>query len=194
MVRNLVVLALISLPVAVSAQEIYKREGTFEASATIAPSVMLNRAENNYYIMGYLVYHMSPKLSFRGESFVFVDGEEDVPFYNSCIRTHFGAFYHWQHKNWDKYIGFSPGVAVQKKNPYSDGLQPLVAIEPKTAVAPSFAITAGTSFYVWKCFNFFANLTYVNSKLGGVEDGPHQTDELILSAGLGFQINTKKIK
>ncbi|MFT5779725.1 MAG: hypothetical protein ACI837_002684, partial [Crocinitomicaceae bacterium] len=46
--------------------------------------------------------------------------------------------------------------------------------------------------YVWKYFHFFANATYVRSKVSGVSFGPHQTDEFMFSAGLGFQIPTKR--
>lgn len=175
-------------------QDGYKRAGTFEASAIIAPSEMLNRQESNYYIMGYAEYHLSPSLSFRSDNFLFVDSGSDISFYETGFRSYFGAFYHWQHTNWDKYIGFQPGIAIQQLNPYYEGGKYTFALlEPeRTAVSSSFTLTIGTSFYVWKYFNFFANLSYVNSRLGGVSTGPYQTDELIFSAGLGFQINTRK--
>ena len=66
------------------------------------------------------------------------------------------------------------------------------AISNKTSVCPSFALTAGTSFYVWKYFHFFANLSYVNSTAHGINGGSMRADELIFSAGLGFNLNTKK--
>jgi hypothetical protein len=55
-------------------------------------------------------------------------------------------------------------------------------------------VKSGVSYYVWKYFHFFADLTYVNSTLRGTSFGSHKMDELILSAGLGFQINVKKSK
>jgi hypothetical protein len=62
----------------------------------------------------------------------------------------------------------------------------------RTHVAPSFAMKSGVSYYVWKYFHFFADLTYVNSTLRGTSFGSHRMDELVFSAGLGFQINVKK--
>jgi hypothetical protein len=88
-------------------QDVYKRAGTLEASATIAPSAMLNRQESNYYIMGYAEYHLSPSLSFRSDNFLFVDSGSDISFYKMGVRSYFGAFYHWQHNNWTSMLVFN---------------------------------------------------------------------------------------
>lgn len=194
MVRMIAVVFLF-LAFGISAQEeIYKGANTLEASATIAPSWMLNRNESNYYINGYAEFHLTEHFSFRGDTYFFVDSDQDASFFTSASRTYFGVFVHSQKKNWDRYMGFQPGIALLTKNPYSDGIQTLLPIETHLSVMPSMALTAGTSFYVWKYFNFFANLTYVHSKLSGVGGGPYMADELILTAGLGFQINCSRKK
>ena len=195
MVRNGIGIALICLvTLTVQGQnEIYKGANTIEASATIAPSWMLNRAESNYYIMGYAEYHLTERLSLRSDNFFFIDSDADVAFYSDAFRSYFGAFIHDQKGNWDRYVGFQPGIALLRKNPYSDGLQTFAPLEPNPlSIVPSFSVTVGTSFYVWKYFNFFANVSYVNSTIGGLSGGPYRTDELILSAGLGFQLNAGK--
>lgn len=171
----------------------YIQPGMIEASATLSPGIMLNRAATNYYLSGFAAVTIDRRLSFRSDNFFFINAAEESSFINQAFRSYFGAFYHFRpnnETNWDKYIGFQPGITYMKRNPYYDGIQPFVAIEENGQVMPSFAVTLGTSFYVWKYFNFFANLSYVNSKLSGVSNGPFKADELIFSAGLGFQIQT----
>lgn len=186
MVRSIgcIVAILISLQ-SVGQEEIYIRPGLLKASATIAPGKMLNRTVNTIYLSGFLEYHTDKNISLRGDTYLYIDGGGQKPtdvLLRSASRTYFGAFYHWNLKNWDNYVGFQPGISLLSFS----------AISPKISVCPSFAVTAGSTFYVWKYFHFFANLTYVNSKAYGVNGGSLRADELILSAGLGFNLNTKK--
>jgi hypothetical protein len=171
----------------------YIQPGMIEASATLSPGMMLNRSGTNYYLSGFAAVTLDQRISLRSDNYFLVSAAEEDPFFNQAFRSYFGAFYHFRpngETNWDKYIGFQPGIAYMKRNPYYGGIQPLVAIEEKGQIVPSFSLTIGTSFYVWKYFNFFANLSYVNSNLSGVSGAPLKTDELIFSAGLGFQIQT----
>jgi len=189
MVRGIFIFWILLIVNSGNAQEDYIQPGLLKATATISPSMMLNRGVNNIYISGFLEYHLDKKLSLRGETFVFVDAESRSGTNNLLIdqgmRTYFGVFYHFNKNNWDKYLGFQPGVALMK--PISNG----TAI-PEYQVCPSIAFHVGTTYYVWKYFSFFADLAYVNSTLRGLQDGPARSDELILSAGLGFQIQTKR--
>ena len=79
-----------------------------------------------------------------------------------------------------------------KRNLYYGGKNTFAPNYEEGHLVPSFSVSVGTSFYVWKYFNFYANLAYVNSNLKAVSGGPFKTDELIFSAGLGFQIQTRK--
>ena len=172
----------------------YIQPGMINASATFSPSMMLNRSTTNYYLSGFAEYHMSSKVSVRSDNFFLTSASEEL-FFDNAFRSYIGAFYHFrksQWSNWDKYIGIQPGICYSARNPYGDDIQTFALLEAEYRLSPSMAITAGTSFYVWKYFNFFANLTYVKSTLSGVQGGPFKTDELIFSAGLGFQIQTKK--
>ena len=165
--------------------EIYIRPGLLKASATIAPGKMLNRTVNTIYLSGFLDYHTDKNISLRGDTYWYIDGGGQKPtdvLLSNASRTYFGAFYHWNLKNWDNYVGFQPGISLLRFG----------AISSKISVCPSFAATAGSTFYVWKYFHFFANLTYVKSKAYGLIGGSLRTDELIFSAGLGFNVNTKK--
>jgi len=165
-------------------QEQYIRQGTLKASATIAPSNMLNRDVQNIYLNGFIAYQLDAHFSFRGETFYYVKGAANAPtdmVYSGAMNTYFGCFYHRGLKNWDNYVGFQPGVSVVQTI-YKSG----------ASVIPSFAFKIGTAYYVWKYFHFFADLTYTNSTVRNLKIGSLKSDELIISAGLGFQINTKK--
>lgn len=184
MVRSISVTVLIFVCGQLFGQEKYIRQGTIKASATIAPSLMLNRNVQNIYLNGFLAYQLDDHLSLRGESFYYVKGAASTTtdvVYNGAMSTYFGAFYHRGINNWDNYIGFQPGVSVVQ-----------TLYKPGASVSPSFAVKIGTAYYVWKYFHFFADLTYTNTTVRGLSIGSLKSDELIISAGLGFQINTKK--
>jgi len=189
MVRSTLLIVFLNLCIYANCQEDYILPGLLKASATISPSSMLGRSVENVYISGFLEYHCDKKLSLRGESFFFVDGNSkngtNNEFIHQGMRTYFGAFYHWNKNNWDKYLGVQPGITM---------MRPLVSIEPNAPLqaSPSFAIHAGSSYFVWKYFHFFVDLAYVHSSYRGLVNGSVNTDEMILSAGLGFQINTKR--
>lgn len=166
-------------------QESYIQPGLLKASATIAPSKMLNRTVDNIYLSGFLEYHLDKRLSLRGDTYWYIDGNAEKTTdekLSGASRTYFGLFYHLNKTNWDNYFGLQSGISLLRFS----------AISPTISVSPSFALTAGTSFFVWKYFHFFANLTYVNSSARGIPGGSRKADELIMSAGLGFQINTKR--
>jgi hypothetical protein len=166
-------------------QENYIQPGILKASATISPSKMLNRPVDNIYLSGFLEYHLDKKLSLRGDSYFFIDSKAEKAtdeVLNGASRTFFGLFYHFNKSNWDKYLGVQPGLSLLRFSAISSGI----------SFSPSFAVTAGTSYFVWDYFHFFANLTYVNSTVRQLQGGSRKADELILSAGLGFQLPTKK--
>jgi hypothetical protein len=191
MVKVIFIIASLGFSHFVRCQDDYIQPGLLKATATISPSSMLNRSVGNVYISGFLEYHLDKRLSLRGESFVFVDGKSKTAspnlFIEQGIRTFFGVFYHLNRNNWDQYIGFQPGISLIK--PLSS-----VSADASLQAIPSFAMHVGSTYYVWKYFNFFVDLAYVNSVYRELPGGSQRTDELILSAGLGFQIQTKRNK
>lgn len=187
MVKGMLLLCALSIGAIVySQEEIYLNKGVLSASITIAPSTMLNRDEGNIYINGYAEYFLDRDISLRSDSYILVDGRNEIPFLQKAFRSYFGLAYHFGDGNWDNHIGFQSGITIMQLTSSE-----LVAHNP-TDVSASVAFRAGTTYYVWKYFNFFANVTYVRSKLSGSVGSPYPTDELIFSAGLGFQIPTKK--
>jgi hypothetical protein len=199
---NRILLTLIIFPCVLFSQElpgldpskqkeepIYFKSGLLKASATISPGRMLQNEANSIYISGFLEYVLDSKYSLRGDVFQFVDANysnESILEPNFMNRLYFGAFRHFGKKNLKLYTGAQAGATfMQYYHSFDQGY--------KISVAPSFSLKAGATFYVWKYFHFFADVTYVNSTTRGLMFGSQRMDELIFSAGLGFQINTKKL-
>lgn len=164
--------------------------GLIKASATIAPGRMLQNKANSINLSGFLEYVVDKNYSFRGDIFQFIDAGYssktliEPTFQN---RLFFGAFRHFGKNNLKFYTGLQMGTTITTYNQsWFTG--------NRTHVAPSYALKSGFSYYVWKYFHFFADLTYVNSTLRGTSFGSHRMDELIFSAGLGFQVNIIKSK
>lgn len=195
MVRILIVSVLIGL--GANAQEVYLQDGLLKGSATITPSDMLASEQNNFYISGFLEYHMTRKTSFRGETFMFVDGKvpDGLRAVNGGMRTFLSAQYHWNKNNFDYSLGVGPGLSVLRVlNSDPDAIYIVAPYEVKTI--PSFIVQTGVSYYVWKYFHFFANVSYIATPGTHLNTGPwkriNNLDEFLISAGLGFQLPTKK--
>ena len=195
MVRSLMTCVLISF--SLNAQESYLKDGLLKASATITPSEMLAIDQSNFYMSGFLEYHMTKSTSFRGEGFMFVDGKkaEGLRPINGGMRVFFSGNYHWNKNNFDYAIGAGPGVSILR---LLNGDPDVVYITSPYEVKaiPSFMLQTGVTYYVWKYFHFFANVSYVATPAthmyaGGVKR-INNLDEIMISAGLGFQLSTRK--
>lgn len=182
MVNQIVLLVFLSIGTMGFSQDQYIKPGLLAASTTYSPSWMLNRNEKNFYVTGFAEYFLDTKFSFRSDTYLFLNSQNDVPTIKDGMRSYFGIAYHFNKGNWDGHLGFQPGVTYMNRKETT-----MVA-----TVVPSAAFRIGTSYYVWKYFHFFANLTYTKSKLAVYNRGNLHTDELLFSAGLGFQIQTKK--
>ena len=171
----------------------YRRPGTIEAIGTYGVSTMLNRKSKNYYLTALAEYHFDQRVSLRSDSYYYLNSPDENPFIDKSIRSYFGIFYHLnrdQFSNWDVTLGFQPGVTIMSKNNYDPSGTLAETERSRMVLSPSFAVSCGAKYYVWKYFNFFANVSYMNSNLGGIQDGPFNTDEIVLSGGLGFHIQT----
>lgn len=166
----------------------YFGSGLIKASATIAPGRMIQNHANSINLSGFLEYVVDKNYSFRGDVIQFIDaGYSSKTLIEPTLqnRLFFGAFRHFGKNNLKFYSGLQMGTTITTYNQsWLTG--------NRTHVAPSYALKSGVSYYVWKYFHFFADLTYVNSTLRGTSFGSHRMDELVFSAGLGFQINVKK--
>ena len=166
----------------------YFQPGLLKASATISPGRMFQNDANTINLSGFLEYVLDKNYSLRGDVIQFIDANFGA---NSMIRPEFqnrlfiGVFRHIGKGNFKWYNGIQAGTTITNyKNNFT--------LESKTHVAPSFGLKTGAAYYVWNYFHFFADLTYLNSTLRGTNFGSKRMDELLFSAGLGFQIQTKK--
>jgi len=169
----------------------YRVPGLFAASATFTPGFMLNSDNFNYYLSAFGEYHLDRKVSLRSDNYLILNGTSDDSFDDFAIfRTYFGAFYHFNAAptgNWDVKLGFQPGITYMERATQLGFLQVRNA-----SLVPSFSVSVGFDYYVWKYFHFFTQLAYVNSTMRDLPGGSEKTDELLFSAGLGFQIRTKR--
>ena len=192
---KIIVLIAVLSSVMVSAQEemkeekLYVRPGLITATATISPSIMLNRKQVNYYVTGFWDIRFDKNLSFRGEAHYLTGGNKSIPYFRNNLRAHFGVEYHKSVKNFDSYIGFMPGFSILQLTEDRS-----LGNEQMTRFVPGFSANIGVSYYVWKYFNFFANVTYLNTTVRGVAQTNNRADEIMLSAGIGFNINAVKEK
>lgn len=163
------------------------RNGLLKATATISPSFMLNRNINNIYVSGELEYFLENKISVRGDGLWYRDSQQDIPFLKQNSMIFFGALYHFSKKKHDLFIGIQPGAILSQPNMLDTSM-----VNYPAQINPSISVIAGYTFYVWDYCNFFLNARYLNTKYVGTSKGPLHLDEIILSAGLGFQIHTRK--
>lgn len=167
----------------------FRYEGVFSASATYAPGFMLNRDQTNFHLNAFGEYHINRKVSVKSDSYWFLNSPNEKTNELQMLRSHFGLFYHFNknyYSNWDFKIGAMPGMTYSRQVE-SVGDAGYVRMK---SFAPSVSIAAGFDYYVWKYFHFFSQVSYVNSTARGLLHGSQRMDEIIVSAGLGFQIPT----
>ena len=187
----------------------FRYKSLLKASATIAPGYMLNTAQTNIYINGFLEYFAEDKVSLLGESFVMVGAQQKPALLqqNSCLL--FGAAYHFHKNRFDYFIGLETGAALTKPNDTQDffpwnqhdpaivlGSNPVTVIYTNSynyKILPLIAPVTGITLHASDYFNFFLNVHYVKSRYFGYQYGKTLSlDELRISAGLGFSIHLKK--
>lgn len=183
----LLLLFFISVDVSAQENEAFVRKGLLKATATITPSFMLNRNINNIYVSGELEYFLEKKISVRGDCFWYRDSQQDIPFLKENSMIFFGALYHFSKKKHDLFIGIQPAAILSQPNILDTSL-----VNYPSQINPGISLIAGYTFYVWNYCNFFINARYLNTKYVGTHIGPIHLDEVILSAGLGFQLHTRK--
>lgn len=165
----------------------FAKTGLLKATATISPGFMLNHPITNIYVSGELEYFLQNKVSVRGDGLWYRDSQESIPLLNQNSLVYFGALYHFSKKKHDLFIGLQPGFSISQPNDTDTaGIQYTIRINP------SISLIAGYTFYVWDYCNFFINARYHKTQHIAISTGVLNLDELILSAGLGFQLHTRK--
>lgn len=160
----------------------YINPGLLTATTTLSPAKMLNRNEINYYVTGFMEGRLDKHISLRGEAGYMLGNSNDQLLKNN-IRTFFGVQYGFPIRNLDLHIGLMPGLSIMQSNRSAAG---------KYETVPSISLNAGMKFYVWKYFNFFANFSYIHASMSNLVQQSGMSDELMLSAGLGFNFQVLK--
>jgi len=187
MVRGIIVL-LCFLSIKVKAQqENYIRPGLLAVSLTISPSVMLNQDNHNAYLTGFFEGYLDERISFRGEGNFVVSGLNDSPYYEKGFRTTTGVLLHTNKNNLDAHIGMMPGIYIARLT------SSVLPKDERVSIAPVISLNAGGTFYMWKYAHVFLNIKYTSTSYRKLNQNINgRADELMFSAGLGFNINTIK--
>ncbi len=197
MVRSGVLMACFYAAAFASAQDdstMFRGAGLFRASAAISPGIM-PPTTTNIYVNGKLEYFTDERVSFRGESFWYVDSPQEPAFMAQNSQIGAGPFYHFGKGRLDAALGFEAGVSFAqplrwRSSPNYPG-EVLVEYE-ELRVIPNLALCGGITYTVWDHFHLFLDARYVYAQYTGGLNGTVFLDELILSGGLGFQFRVKK--
>ncbi len=186
MVRILVVVLMILTLRPLQAQTIYFQAPMLRASATIAPGWMPANEAQTIYVPGFLEFLLTEKYALRGDTYQFIDATySNSPFRPQFMnRLFFGGTRSFGKNNWRHYLGLQTGLSFAF-------LEHSENAGNRWNFSPAYAFRLGTSFYVWKYFHFFGDLSYLGGRFRGLEVGSISGNELVVSFGLGFQIAWK---
>ncbi|MFI5140977.1 MAG: hypothetical protein ACHQII_01360 [Bacteroidia bacterium] len=196
MVRFISFLFLLFFAVDLCAQKdsAYRYPGMLKGTATITPGFMLNTNQTNIYINGDLEYFADDKISIRGDAFWMVGSQQKEALLQQNSSIFFGALYHVHKNRFDYFIGLQPGLSITKPNSTSMLVSLNANADYNYKLLPNFSPVTGITFYVSDYFNFFLNVRYVYARYYGYQSSSLNLDEFRISAGLGFQIHTRKKK
>jgi hypothetical protein len=162
-------------------RETYINPGLISASTTLSPSQMLNKNQMNFYVTGFLEGRIHKRISLRGELHYMLGNNTDK-FLRNNIRSTFGIQYGIPVGNFEAHAGFAPGFSVMQS--YHD--------PSNTEFVPSIQLNIGVRYYVWKVFHFFCNFSYIHARMNNLSKINGMADELMFSAGLGFNFQVLK--
>ena len=157
-------------------------------SVAISPGFMLQHPVTNIYVVGKLEVFTDKRISLRGEGLWYIDSQQRTPVLQQNSQLAFGPFYHFTSKRLDLCIGFEPGVA------FSRPVQDTTFLEPAPLRAiPNMALCAGLTYSIWDYFQFFVDARYVHARYTGPYSNGLPLDEVLLGAGLGWQVPVKRL-
>ncbi len=198
MVRCFLIVLLILSGFFVKAQEENSviRKGLLRAQLGFAHGTLLNYNSLNTANIGTdLEYYLDRRFSIRSDVFLFVDffnagnNRIDFPFvFNHSLYT--GAAYHFfNSKSFDPYIGLQPGFVYGKSN--QDVILLASSDFKNESLNPAISGVIGFNYYAPKVFHLLFNVRYVKASIA-TQYNITPIDELRISLGLGFNLNTRK--
>lgn len=164
----------------------YTRAGLLRATATISPSFSVGTSTNNVYLSGEFEGFLTSNISLRGDILGLVGTLEEKQDWYGNHHLLVGPQFHRSRGIADFYTGFQVGASYLGYQNWN------ASTFHRDVITPNFAVNAGVTWYVFDYFNFFANARYLHSTYRGYSFGTMHTRELVISAGLGFHIHTKK--
>lgn len=165
------------------------RKGVLRAQGTISPAVMLQSGALNIYLHGDAEYHLSDRISVKGDIYYFLgtQGEDLLKQHHGIF---FGAQYHFPLGNFVPFVGMQPGASYvethETVSSFDDAEQSKVT---STSVAPLLSFATGFNWYIWKFIHFTGQVRYVHGNHAR-RTGNLPLDELRFSIGLGWNVNT----
>ena len=163
------------------------KTGLLSAQLTLSPSHMFCDKQSYIYLHGGLEGYITKKLSVTGEIYFNAGCLSKSNTFDYNHSLFFGTNWHFTKKNNDLFVGIQPGLSLTKINASNNNIT-----ESTAGVNPLISAVAGYNFFIDKYFHFFLLTRYI---LGDHNYDVHKSlSELRLSAGLGFNLNTKKKK
>jgi hypothetical protein len=172
------------------------RKGLLRAQLGFAHGTLLNYNSLNTANVGAdLEYYLDRRFSIRSDVFLFVDffnagnNRVDFPFvFNHSLYT--GAAYHFLNsKSFDPYIGLQPGFVYGKSN--QDVILLASSGFKNESLNPAISGVIGFNYYAPKVFHLLFNIRYVKASIA-TQYNITPVDELRITLGLGFNLNTRK--
>lgn len=198
MVRTAVVALAVCMAPLVRAQEgtPCTGAGLLRASGSISPGFLLDQGSTNIYLGGKLEYFTEDRVSFRGEGFWYMGSQQKPALLEQNSQIAFGPFLHSVHGRLDLSAGVEAGISLA--HPTNRWVHILKAPDlPYTdpaplRVVPQASLCASLSYAVWDYFHFFVDARYVHARYNGAPSRSIPLDELMLSAGLGWQLRVRQ--
>lgn len=147
----------------------------------------------DYQLHGFGEYYPEKKISFFGETYKYLDSNNELPLISNNLSVAVGMAYHWPVKNLDPYVFFSSGG-----NFYSSRVElddgSIVDEDWKGVDShgnPLLSLGAGFNLFVWKHFNFFVQCRYTHTFIYS-KIHIQKMDSFSVSYGIGFNMFTLK--
>lgn len=161
------------------------RAGLIKAFTTISPAYSIVDRSSYFYGHGSLEGFVEARISIAGEAYLAlgsIGSRGDRADIGHSLFS--GINLHYIRANHDLYIGIQPGIATKRISTNA-----LDAGHTMTYIPVASAVV-GYNYYIHRFFHFFVQGRWV---LGQYNTGENKSlNELRLSAGLGFNINTRR--
>jgi hypothetical protein len=168
-----------------------ERKMILKNTASFYRSNSLNSDVVHYYLGGHQEIFFSDKYSIRGDLYSLL-GEihpHDYSMKNSQL-INIGFNRNFTKKRFSLSTGVFTGVSILSLRSLNETFAPDLT-HPKYECDPIFGLNLGAQYFFHKHFHFFVEMRYVH------QENPFSAsylDEIMYSAGLGFQTSLKKRK